>query len=76
MDVVLLDVNDTLLVSNAQEDFTLPRWTRFRRFVVRQREFGRAVGLCSDSPLSQLQEFGRFAAAPAGSRANADELSG
>jgi hypothetical protein len=59
VDAVLIDVNDTLIPSGAGHVPGAPAWTRFRQVVAGFRHTGRAVGLCSDSPLDQLRSFGR-----------------
>jgi hypothetical protein len=57
-DIVLLDVNGTLVPSlpGGRPDPLSLR--RFRSLVDRLTGMGVAVGLCSDSPLEQLWEFG------------------
>lgn len=57
-DVVLLDVNGTLVPSLSDGGLDAGAVGRFRGLVERLTSGGVAVGLCSDSPLEQLREFG------------------
>ncbi|MFF4924762.1 hypothetical protein ACFY4B_29580 [Kitasatospora sp. NPDC001261] len=56
--VVLLDVNGTLVPSVPSGPPDALALQRFRRLVRHLTSAGVAVGLCSDSPLRQLREFG------------------
>ncbi|MFE7588983.1 hypothetical protein ACFU6K_06245 [Kitasatospora sp. NPDC057512] len=56
--VVLLDVNGTLVPSVPGGPPDALALQRFRRLVRHLTSAGVAVGLCSDSPLRQLREFG------------------
>lgn len=57
-DVVLLDVNGTLVPSRFDGSLDAGAVGRFRGLVEQLTSTGVAVGLCSDSPLEQLWEFG------------------
>ena len=58
IDTVLLDVNGTLLHGGSSPYLPKGQWERLREAVGLLRADGLAVGLCSDSPLEQLREFG------------------
>ncbi|MEV0265863.1 hypothetical protein AB0I49_31645 [Streptomyces sp. NPDC050617] len=60
IDTVFLDVNGTLVPSVPRSGAADPRTSvAFREGVRALRSAGVRVGLCSDSPLEQLWEFGR-----------------
>ncbi len=56
--VVFLDVNGTLVPSDPGVPPEALSLRRFRALVRQLRSMGMVVGLCSDSPLEQLGEFG------------------
>ncbi|MEU8567400.1 hypothetical protein AB0C51_03390 [Streptomyces pathocidini] len=56
---VLLDVNGTLLPAGSSAHSSRCGWDRLRDALGPLHADGLTVGLCSDSPLEQLREFGR-----------------
>jgi hypothetical protein len=58
MTTVLVDVNGTLVPSESTRRVDPGAWQRFRAVVTGLRAEGITVGLCSDSPLEELREFG------------------
>ncbi len=57
---ILLDVNGTLIEEDSGKiDFLNPRFDQIRQQISRLQEAGFSIGLCSDSPLPQLNILAR-----------------